>query len=145
MVAVHRMNRLKKALWFTLGIVLIGIAYVGLITPGIPWSTPTVGAAYCFAKSSEKMHNWIMNHKIFGPFLRGWAEKRVFPVKARWLMIITMDSSLIIMWYTTQNWKAVLGTAGLMLICAIWALRYPKSSEDHDTRVADGKRVGWFK
>ena len=142
MVTIHPV---KKALWFTAGLLLLGLAYIGLVTPGIPWSTPTVGSAYCFAKSSEKMHNWIMNHKIFGPFLRGWSEKRVFPVKARWLMILTMDSSLVIMWFTTHNWKAVLGTGVLMFFVAIWALRYPKSSEEHDQRVAEGKKVGWFK
>jgi len=138
-------SKLKKVLWCTLGFLLLGLAYIGLVTPGIPWSTPTVGAAYCFAKGSERMHNWLMNHKIFGPFLRGWAEKRVFPVKARWLMILTMDSSLVIMWFTTHNIKAVIGTGVFMLLCAVWALRYPKSIEDHDKRVEEGKKVGWFK
>ena len=138
-------SRIKKAMWLTLGFLFLGLAYIGVITPGIPFSTPTVAAAYCFSKGSERMHNWIMNHKIFGPFLRGWAEKRVFPTKARWLMIIMMDSSLVIMWFTTHNWKAVAGTAVFMLICAIWALRYPKSVEEHDARVVEGKKVGWFK
>jgi len=142
MVTIHK---LKKAMWLTLGFLFLGLAYIGVITPGIPFSTPTVASAYCFSKGSERMHNWIMNHKIFGPFLRGWAEKRVFPTKARWLMIIMMDSSLVIMWFTTHNWKAVAGTAFFMLLCAVWALRYPKSVEDHDARVAEGKRVGWFK
>ena len=142
MVTIHSV---KKFLWCALGFILLGVAYIGLITPGIPWSTPTVGAAYCFARGSDRMHNWIMNHKIFGPFLRGWAEKRVFPVKARWLMVLTMDSSLVIMWFTTHNVKAVAGTAVLMMLVCIWALRYPKSVEDHDARVESGKKVGWFK
>jgi len=138
-------SKLKKAMWLTLGFLFLGLAYIGVVTPGIPFSTPTVAAAYCFSKGSERMHNWIMNHKIFGPFLRGWAEKRVFPTKARWLMIIMMDSSLVIMWFTTHNIKAVIGTGIFMLLCAIWALRYPKSVEDHDARIAEGKKVGWFK
>ena len=142
MVTIHS---IKKAAWLTLGFLLLGLAYIGLVTPGIPWSTPTVGAAYCFSKGSTRMHNWIMNHKIFGPFLRGWVEKRVFPVKARWLMILTMDSSLVIMWFTTHNWKAVVGTGVLMFFVAVWALRYPKSEEDHADRIAAGKKVGWFK
>jgi len=142
MVTIHK---LKKAAWLTLGFLCLGLAYIGLVTPGIPWSTPTVGAAYCFSKGSERMHNWIMNHKIFGPFLRGWAEKRVFPVKARWLMVLTMDSSLIIMWFTTHNIKAVVGTGIFMILVCIWALRYPKSEQDHEERIASGKRVGWFK
>jgi hypothetical protein len=138
-------SKVKKAMWLTLGFLFLGLAYIGVVTPGIPFSTPTVAAAYCFSKGSERMHNWIMNHKIFGPFLRGWAEKRVFPTKARWLMILTMDSSLVIMWFTTHNWKAVVGTGVLMFLCAVWALRYPKSVEDHDKRLEEGKKVGWFK
>jgi uncharacterized membrane protein YbaN (DUF454 family) len=136
---------LKKAIWFTLGIICLGLAYIGLVTPGIPFSTPTVGAAYCFAKSSDRMHNWIMNHRIFGPFLRGWSEKRVFPLKAKWLMVLTMDSSLLIVWFTTHNWKLTAGLAVGMLVCAIWALRYPSSVEEHDQRIAAGKKIGWVK
>jgi len=128
----------------TLGFLCLGLAYIGLVTPGIPWSTPTVGAAYCFSKGSERMHNWIMNHKIFGPFLRGWAEKRVFPVKARWLMVITMDTSLIIMWFTTHNVKAVVGTGIFMLVVALWAMAYPKTPKEYDERKATGKKIGWF-
>jgi uncharacterized membrane protein YbaN (DUF454 family) len=135
----------KKAIWFTLGIICLGLAYIGLVTPGIPFSTPTVGAAYCFAKSSDRMHNWIMNHRIFGPFLRGWSEKRVFPLKAKWLMVLTMDSSLLIVWFTTHNLKLTAGLAVGMLICAIWALRYPSSVEEHDQRIAAGKKIGWFR
>jgi uncharacterized membrane protein YbaN (DUF454 family) len=139
------MNKIKKALWMTLGFICLGIAYIGLITPGIPWSTPTVGAAYCFAKSSERWHNWIMNHKLFGPFLRGWTEKRIFPTYGRWAMIATMDVSLIILWFTTYNWKLVAGVGLGMLLCAVWALRYPSSPEEYESRVQAGKKIGWFK
>ncbi len=139
------MNKIKKAFWVTLGFIFLGIAYIGVVTPGIPWSTPTVIAAFCFAKGSERWHNWIMNHKLFGPFLRNWGEKRVFPTKAKWAMFITMDVSLIIIWVTTQNWKAVAGTAIFMALCAVWAWRYPGSVEEWKRRVDNGLKVGWFK
>jgi uncharacterized membrane protein YbaN (DUF454 family) len=139
------MNKIKKALWMTLGFICLGIAYIGVVTPGIPWSTPTVGAAYCFAKSSERMHNWIMNHKLFGPFLRGWTEQRIFPTYGRWAMIATMDVSLIILWFTTYNWKLVAGVGLGMLLCAVWALRYPSSPEEYQSRKDAGEKIGWFK
>ena len=128
-----------------LGFLCLGIAYIGIVTPGIPWSTPTVGAAYCFAKSSEKWHNWIMNHKLFGPFLRGWAEQRVFPTYGRWAMVATMDVSLIILWFTTYNWKLVAGVGLGMLLCAVWAWRYPHSAEEYNRRKEAGEKIGWIK
>lgn len=136
---------MKKTFWMILGFICLGIAYVGIILPGIPWSTPTVGAAYCFAKSSTRMHNWIMNHKLFGPFLRGWAEKRVFPKYAKWAMVGTMDISLMTLWFTTHNWKLVAGVGLGMLVCAVWALKYPSSSEEFDNRKATGKKISWVK
>ena len=139
------MDKIKKAIWMTLGFICLGIAYIGVVTPGIPWSTPTVGAAYCFAKGSDRWHNWIMNHKLFGPFLRNWAEKRVFPTYGKWAMVITMDVSLIILWFTTYNWKLVAGVGAGMALCALWALRFPSTPEEYDARKAAGKKIGWFK
>ena len=136
---------IKKAFWFTLGCLLLGVAFVGIYLPGLPWSTPAVGAAYCFAKSSDRMHNWIMNHKLFGPFLRGWSEKRVFPTKGKYLMIVTMCSSLVIMWFTTGNLKAIAWTGGFMVLVAIWAWRYPGSNKEHALRKAEGRKIAWLK
>jgi hypothetical protein len=126
---------LKKALWFSLGCLLLVIAFIGVYLPGLPWSTPAVGAAFCFAKSSKKMHDWIMNHKLFGPFLTNWAEKRVFPTKFKYAMVLTMMSSIAIMWFTTGNIKAMMWTGGFMVLVAIWGWRYPGSLDEHERRI----------
>lgn len=139
------MGNLRKAFWFTLGIVCLAVAYVGLVTPGIPWSTPTVLAAFCFAKSSKRWHDWIMNHRLFGPFLRNWSERRVFPTKGKWAMFITMDISLIILWVTTGNWKLVISVGIMMLLVSIWAFRFPGSVEEWQKRKDEGKKIGWLR
>ena len=86
-----------------------------------------------------------MNHKLFGPFLRGWSEKRVFPTKGKYLMIVTMASSIAVMWFTTGNLKAIAWTGGFMVLVAIWAWRYPGSHEIHQARKDTGKRIAWLK
>ena len=139
------MEKFKKALWFSLGIVLLGIAYIGVITPGIPWSTPSVGAAYCFAKSNDRWHNWLMNHRLFGPFLQNWSQKRVFPTKGKWAMVITMDISLITLWFTTGNFWICGGVALLMAAGAVWAWRYPGSVQEYESRVSRGTKIGWLR
>lgn len=136
---------IRKALWFTAGIFLLVIAYIGVVVPGIPWSTPTVGAAYCFAKSSDRMHRWLYNHRLFGPFLIGWQEKRIFPQKFKYFMLVTMCTSLAVMWFTTGNIKAVVGTGIFMILVAIWAWRYPSSEAEYQRRKAAGKRIAWLR
>ena len=128
------MKNIKKTAWIIAGFICIVIAYIGLIVPGIPWSTPAVGAAFCFAKGSDRWHRWLMNHKFFGPFLRNWKEKRIYPTKAKWAMFIMMDISLITLWLTTGNWMAVAGLAIIMAVILFWAYRLPGSEEEWQKR-----------
>jgi uncharacterized membrane protein YbaN (DUF454 family) len=137
------MNNLKKFLWKILGFASLGMAYVGLVTPGIPYSCFIVFAAYCFAKGSPRMHAWLYNHKIFGPFLTNWGEKRVFPTKMKFFMLAMMSSSLIIMSFTVPV-RGVVYTGIFMFFVAVWAWRFPGSVEEHDRRISEGKKIGWF-
>ena len=136
---------MKKILWFSLGIILLVVAYAGLILPGIPWSTPAVGAAFCFAKSSDRMHRWIYSHYIFGPFLIGWQEKKIFPTKFKFFMLITMSTTLAILWFTTYNINALISSTVFMILVVIWAWRFPGTEAEYERRVKQGKRIAWLK
>jgi uncharacterized membrane protein YbaN (DUF454 family) len=135
---------MKKLFWKLLGFLSLGLAYIGVVTPGIPWSIFVVFSAYCFAKGSPKMHAWIYGHPKFGPFLTNWTEKKVFPRKLKYLMIATMSTSLAFLYFTAPL-TAVLWSGGFMVLVAIWAWRYPDTVEQFEQRQADGKKVGWLK
>ena len=139
------MKKIKKYIWLSLGFLSLGMAYIGVVVPGIPFSIFLVFAAYCFAKSSKRMHDWIYNHKYFGPFLTNWVQKRVFPTKGKYAMIIVMSSSLAFLWFTSENIKAVMWSGGFMALVAIWAWRYPGSTIEWERRSDEGKKIGWFK
>jgi uncharacterized membrane protein YbaN (DUF454 family) len=136
---------IRKALWFTAGIIFLGIAFIGIYLPGLPWSTPTVIAAYCFSKSSKRMHDYLYNHQLFGPFLTGWTDKRIFPTKFKYFMVVTMCTSLAIMWFTTGNLVAIYWTAAFMAMVVIWGWRYPGSEAEYQLRKEQGKRIAWLK
>lgn len=136
---------MKKLFWNILGFLSLGLAYIGVITPGLPYSIWVVAAAYCFSKGSERMHRWIYNHKIFGPFLTNWNERRVFPQKMRYLMLGMMSLSLILMYTSGVKPIGIISTAIFMGLVAVWAWRYPSSVAEHDQRKAEGKKIGWLK
>ena len=128
-----------------LGFLSLGMAYIGVIVPGIPFSIFLVFAAYCFAKSSPRMHKWLYNHKYFGPFLTNWVEKRVFPTKGKYAMVLVMASSLAFLYFSTGNLKAFAWSGGFMALVAIWAWRFPGSVEEHTKRTKKGHKIGWIK
>ena len=135
---------LKKWFWLVVGLLSLGMAYIGVVTPGIPYSPFVVFAAYCFAKSSPRLHNWIMNHKLFGKFLNNWNEKRVFPLKLKFFMIASMSVSLILMYTGGVPTRGLVYTGIFMALVAIWGWRYPSSVAEHDKRIQEGRKIGWF-
>jgi uncharacterized membrane protein YbaN (DUF454 family) len=135
---------MKKALFFVLGWLCLIMAYIGLVTPGIPFSIFLIGAAYFFARSNKKMEHWIYNHKHFGPFLTNWEKKRVFPQRGKYAMIIVMSSTVIIMSFFAPI-KAVIFSAIFMALVAVWAWRYPSTVEEWQRRTDNNERIGWFR
>jgi len=132
-------------MYMGIGFLCVGIAYIGFITPGIPFSIFLVIAAWAFAKSSPRMEAWLYNHPWFGKFLTNWTQKRVFPTKGKYAMIHVMGSTLVFTWLMTENIKAIMWSGGFMALVAIWAWRYPGSVEEHSRRLKAGEKVAWLK
>ena len=139
------MNKIKKAFWLTLGVILVGVAYLGVLIPGLPWSTPILGATFCFAKSSPRFHAWIMNHPRFGPFIKNWSTYRVYPTAAKYLMVAVMTSSLVVFFLTVANVKATIYMGITFALIIGWATRYPGSRAEAERRIKAGEKIGWLK
>ena len=118
------MDKIKKYMYMSIGFLCVGLAYIGFVTPGIPFSIFLVIAAWAFAKSSKRMEAWLYNHPWFGKFLTNWTKKRVFPTKGKYAMLLVMASTLAFTYYMTANINAVLWSGGFMAMVAIWAVSY---------------------
>ena len=136
---------IKKYAYMAFGFFCVGMAYIGFVVPGIPFSIFLVMAAWAFAKSSKRMHDWLYNHPWFGEFLTNWTQKQVFPQKGKYAMVIVMSSSLAFLWFTTGNIKAVLWSGGFMALVAIATWRYPSTIAEYEKRKKLGKRIGWLR
>ncbi|MBQ9165737.1 MAG: YbaN family protein [Oscillospiraceae bacterium] len=56
---------LKKILYIVLGCIGLGIGAVGAVVPMLPAFPFLLLAAFCFARSSEKLHTWFINTKLY--------------------------------------------------------------------------------
>jgi uncharacterized membrane protein YbaN (DUF454 family) len=76
-------NRFLRALWFAGGIVCLGLGGLGVIVPGLPTTPFMLLAAACFARSSERFFNWILNHRTFGKLVRRFRAGKGVPMKIK--------------------------------------------------------------
>jgi uncharacterized membrane protein YbaN (DUF454 family) len=81
---------MHKPLLITLGIVFVGLAILGIFLPVLPTTPLLLLALACFAKSSEKLHNWLLTNKTLGPFIRQWHETRSMSRTTKAYALITI-------------------------------------------------------
>jgi len=60
----------RRWLWFGAGWCAVGIGGVGVIVPGLPTTVFFIVAASCFAKSSPRFEQWVLELPRIGPMVR---------------------------------------------------------------------------
>lgn len=63
-----------RVLWGIGGATALALGAVGVVLPLVPTVPFLLLAAYCFSRSSERLHAWIVDHAVFGPPIRDWRE-----------------------------------------------------------------------
>ena len=61
-------------LWAGLGLLFVALAVVGIVLPLLPTVPFLLLAAFFFARSSSRLHNWLITHGLFGPMILDWQQ-----------------------------------------------------------------------
>lgn len=82
----------KKIFFIVLGCIGVGLGAVGAVVPMIPAFPFLLLAAYSFAKSSEKLHTWFINTKLYKNNLETYVkgEGMTWKTKIRIMITVTL-------------------------------------------------------
>lgn len=64
-----------RAIWLFSGILALVFGVIGIVLPLLPTVPFLLLAAFCFARSSEKLHNWLVAHPKLGPPIDDWNSR----------------------------------------------------------------------
>lgn len=123
-------SSLRRACYFVLAIVCLGLGILGVFIPGLP-TTVFILLAACFAaRSSPRLLAWLENHKMFGPMIQDWREGGTVSRKAKWSATIMMMICAAILFYIRPGvWVAEIST-GIMVIVATWLWKRPEPHKE---------------
>ena len=79
---------LIKYLYISLGFIFVVLGYIGIIVPGIPTTPFLLLSVWFFSRSSKSFENWLLNHKIFGEFIKNWQKNKGINRKSKIYAII---------------------------------------------------------
>lgn len=81
-------RRVTRHLWATGGFLFFGLAMVGVALPFLPTTPFLLVAAFCFARSSEKLNTWFKSTKLYHKVLEGYVTRRRMTVKAKLTILV---------------------------------------------------------
>lgn len=117
---------LYRPFFILLGLVFVVLGLLGAFLPVLPTTPFLIVALWCFAHSSDKLHRWLYNHRIFGPLLRQWHEHSVIPPIAKFSAVTAMTGSMVYMvFFSSAPWGALVAIGGLFAASAWYILSKP--------------------
>jgi len=115
-----------RAVYFSLGWLFFALGAIGVLLPVMPTTPFMLLALWAFARSSDRFHNWLYNHRFFGPPLQQWNQHRVIPLPAKIMSVSFMSISFVFMLFFSPlvMWLKLV-IASLMIYGAWFILSKP--------------------
>ena len=85
-----------KLLFIFLGCLFLGIGFIGIIVPGLPATPFLLLSAGCYVRGSNKLYIWLLNHKIFGRYIKTFREHKALPKSSKIISLVSMWTMICI-------------------------------------------------
>ncbi len=125
---------LKKVFFVMLGCLGLGLGALGAVLPLLPAFPFLMLAAYCFAKSSERLHNWFISTRLYKKNLESFVQGKGMTVKTkvRIMLTVTLLMSIgFVMMHAVPVGRIVLGAVWLFhILYFIFGIKTLKLEED---------------
>ena len=132
-------KRIKKYLLMFCGFLAMLLGIIGAVLPILPTTPFLILALACFAKSSPRFHQMLLNNRWFGSALQQWEQSRSISrsskTKAMILIVVTFAVSIGVLQGRLQLQLGLLLLASILLTF-MWKL---KEAESVPVSISDTK------
>ena len=87
---------MRRHLLVALGCACVVLGVIGVVVPILPTTPLLLAAAYCFARSSERFHAWLLGNRLFGRYLRSYLDGRGLPLHAKLFTVALLWASIFV-------------------------------------------------
>ncbi len=111
-----------RVFWFSLGVLSLVLGVIGVFLPLLPTVPFLLLAAFGFARSSTRVHDWLIDHPSLGPPIRDWRANGAIRRKVKWLASASIVAAFVLSLALGAAWW-VLALQAAALACVsvfIW-------------------------
>lgn len=103
---------MKRIIYIVLGCIGVGLGAVGAVVPMLPAFPFLMLAAFCFARSSEKLDRWFKNTKLYKNNLESYVQGKGMTVKTKVRIMVTVTLLMSVGFI-------MMGAKGIWVGCAV--------------------------
>ena len=104
-----------KIVYIVLGLLTLGLGCVGMVLPILPTTPFFLVAAFCFARSSEKLNTWFRGTKMYKDNLETFVRGQGMTKKAKLRIMTTVTIIMAIAFIAMRN-----TTIGRICLAVVW-------------------------
>lgn len=87
---------MKKVFFVALGCLSLALGVVGIVLPILPTVPFFLLTAFCFAKSSERLHSWFSGTTMYKKYIGSYMERKGMTVRAKLTLIGTVTALMAV-------------------------------------------------
>ena len=114
-----------KVVWLALGLLSVALGLLGVVLPLLPTVPFMLLAAFCFARSSERLHTWLLTHPTYGPFIADWNRSGAIRPGAKKLATVSIVAVFALSWILGVSWTVILIQAVVLSLVLIFIWSRP--------------------
>ena len=101
---------MNRVFYFSVGLCCLALGILGAVLPVLPTTPFVLLAAFCFSRSSPRLHHWLLNNRLFGPLIIDCQAHGVIPLKAKLLATSMMSVAVgySVLFANLPSWLIVL-------------------------------------
>lgn len=97
-----------KYVYLTFGFAALGLAALGVFLPLLPTTPFLLLAAFCFARSSQRWYDYLMNHRIFGRYLRNYQAREMTSGNKAFTLTVMWAGMSVCAWFMRKRLHVVI-------------------------------------
>ena len=111
-----------------LGFIFLALGIIGIVLPLLPTTPFLLLSAFCFARSSEKLHAWLLCHPSFGPAIIDWRENGSISKRNKTYAIVTILITFLLSVILEVPLVVILIQMTVLSIVSLFILTRPQNS-----------------
>jgi uncharacterized membrane protein YbaN (DUF454 family) len=88
------LSRTAQITWLVIGLLALALGAIGIAVPLLPTTPLILLAAFAFARSSNRLHEWLITHDVFGTLIDNWQRHGAISRRAKVLSLVSMAAVL---------------------------------------------------